>query len=81
MDPLALAAVVGLVFAGKRFSERDEDSAPQQRERVVPTTTRPITRRDTDLMATPAEHSADYFDLKIMNPSLGRRVGDWRLQP
>jgi hypothetical protein len=79
MDPLALAAVVGLVFAGKRLSEESDE---------VPTTTESrkpappvITRRDTDLMTYPNEHWADYQDVKIMTPELGRRVGDWRLQP
>lgn len=83
MDPLALAAVVGLVFAGKRFSEdRDESPPPSARaQRVTPATTRSITRKDVDLMAHPAEHAADYFDLKVMTPEMGRRIGDWRLQP
>ena len=82
MDPLALAAVVGLVFAGKRFAEREDYETPKtQRESNMPPTTRSITRKDVDLMANPVDHSADYFDLKIMTPDLGRRVGDWRLQP
>jgi hypothetical protein len=81
MDPFALAAVVGLVYAGKRLADRESDEPPTtQRERNLPPITRPITRRDTDLMATPANHSADYFDLKIMTPDLGPRYGDWRLQ-
>ena len=82
MDPFALAAVVGLVYAGKRLADRESDEPPTtQRERMLPPRERPITRRDTDLMATPTNHSADYFDMKIMTPDLGRRVGDWRLQP
>jgi len=82
MDPLALAAVVGLVFAGKRFAEREDDETTKtQRESNLPPTTRSITRKDVDLMANPVEHTADYFDLKIMTPELGRRIGDWRLQP
>jgi hypothetical protein len=32
------------------------------------------------MMAHPADHSADYFDLKNTTPDFGRRVGDWRLQ-
>jgi hypothetical protein len=32
-------------------------------------------------MTYPNEHWADYQDVKIMTPELGRRVGDWRLQP
>lgn len=81
MDPLALAAVVGLVFAGKHFAEREESEEPAPKPRLAPPTTRPVTRRDLDLSAHPADHSADYFDLKIMNPDLGRRIGDWRLRP
>jgi len=79
MDPLALAAVVGLVFAGKRLSE-DSDEVPTTTESRKPAPP-VITRRDTDLMTYPNEHWADYQDVKIMTPELGRRVGDWRLQP
>jgi hypothetical protein len=79
MDPLALAAVVGLVFAGKRLSE-ESDEAPTTTESRKPAPP-VITRRDTDLMTYPNEHWADYQDVKIMTPELGRRVGDWRLQP
>jgi len=77
MDPLALAAVVGLVFAGKRLS--DGSGEPEGRKPLP--TTRPITRRDVDLAANARDHSKDAFDLKIMTPDLGRRIGDWRLQP
>ena len=76
MDPLALAAVVGLVFAGKKLS--DNDSAPP------PATTKPrapLTRRQIDMMVEPATHSADYFDLKNTTPDFGRRIDDWRLRP
>jgi Family of unknown function (DUF5899) len=79
MDPLALAAVVGLVFAGKRFAESEDAAQPASTPESRPV--RHITRREVDLMAHPAEHSADYFDLKVMTPNLGRRIGDWRLQP
>jgi Family of unknown function (DUF5899) len=79
MDPLALAAVVGLVFAGKRFAESEGDAAQPAAPESRPV--RHITRREVDLMANPVEHSADYFDLKVMTPNLGRRIGDWRLQP
>ena len=78
MDPLALAAVVGLVFAGKKLVEDDNSPA------TPPPTTKPkapLTRRQIDMMVEPAEHSADYFDLKNTNPELGRRIGDWRLRP
>ena len=78
MDPLAIAAVVGLVFAGKRLSDSDDQPSTTVSRKPLPPT---ITRRDTDLMAHPGDHWADYQDLKIMTPELGRRVGDWRLQP
>jgi hypothetical protein len=32
------------------------------------------------MMVEPANHSADYFDLKNTTPDLGRRIGDWRLR-
>jgi hypothetical protein len=78
MDPLALAAVVGLVFAGKRLSDNDEAPVTTESRKPLPAV---VTRRDTDLMTYPNEHWADYQDTKIMTPNLGRRVGDWRLQP
>lgn len=79
MDPLALAAVVGLVFAGKRLSE-GSDEEPSARA-TLSATTKPLTRRDIDLMAHPADHAADAFDLRVTTPNLGRRIGDWRLRP
>jgi hypothetical protein len=78
MDPLGLAAIVGLVFAGKRLSDGQEESSV---ERKLLPTTRPITRRDIDLAANARDHSKDFFDLKVTTPDLGRRIGDWRLQP
>jgi len=79
MDPLAIMAVVGLVFAGKRLSEY----SPEESSRAVlsAVATKPLTRRDVDLMAHPADHAADAFDVKNTTPDLGRRVGDWRLRP
>jgi hypothetical protein len=78
MEPLALAAVVGLVFAGKRLSDGSEEKSV---ERKPLPTTRPITRRDIDLAANARDHEKDAFDLRVMTPNLGRRIGDWRLQP
>ena len=78
MDPLAIAAVVGLVFAGKRLSEDDDPATTQPTpKKIIPT----ITRRDIDLMAHPGDHWQDYQDVKIMTPELGRRIGDFRLTP
>lgn len=78
MDPLALAAVVGLVFAGKTLAE---DSKPPASRPATTKPTAPLTRRQIDMMVEPAEHSADYFDLKNTTPDVGRRIGDWRLRP
>jgi len=76
MDPLALAAVVGLVFAGKKLSEDDGQlSVPQ------PPTTRSLTRGDIDQMANARDHAKDAFEFKNMNPELGRRIGDIRINP
>jgi len=80
MDPLVLASIVGLVFAGKTLAERSEKESPSRQPLPTTKPRRPLTRRDIDMMATPANHSADYFDLQNTNPEFGRRVGDWRLQ-
>ena len=81
MDPLALAAVVGLVFAGKTLSDKSEDAPVESSAKLLPPTTRPLTRRDVDLISNARDHSKDFFDLRNTTPDLGRRVGDWRLQP
>ena len=76
MDPLALMAVVGLVFAGQRFSGDAQ-----------PTTTTPqapphqITKLDTDLMGDNPGQRADVFGMRPTNPSFGRRIGDDFLPP
>jgi Family of unknown function (DUF5899) len=75
MDPLALAAVVGLVFAGQRLSSDAPSSA---------TTTPPppqIRKVDTDLMADAPGRSSDSFGLRPINPDFGRRVADAYLPP
>ena len=80
MDPLALAAVVGLVFAGKRLADGRSES-PQKSRKPLPATTKPLTRRDIDLMSNSRDHGKDYTDLFNTQPDVGRRIGDWRLQP
>lgn len=77
MDPLALAAVVGLVFAGKTLAESDSGPATKPAPRPAP----PLTRRDVDMMADSVGHRADGFDLKNTTPDYGRRINDWRLRP
>lgn len=73
MDPLALAAVVGLVFAGKTLSEPSTTTTPRARP--------PLTRRDIDMMADSVGHRADAFDVHNTTPDYGRRINDWRLRP
>jgi len=80
MDPLAIAAVVGLVFAGKRLADGRSES-PESGRKPLPATTKPLTRRDIDLMGNSRNHSKDYTDFMNTTPDVGRRVGDWRLSP
>jgi hypothetical protein len=80
MDPLAIAAVVGLVFAGKRLADGRSES-PQKSRKPLPATTKPLTRRDIDLMSNARDHGKDYTDLFNTQPDVGRRIGDYRLQP
>lgn len=70
MDPLALAAVVGLVFAGQKFSE------PATTATQSPPAPRQISKLDTDLMGNAPGMRADAFGLAPINPSFGRRIGD-----
>lgn len=76
MDPLALAAVVGLVFAGKKLSEDDSPATTESRTPLPP-----VTRLGIDMQANSRQHLKDAYDVKIMTPELGRRIGDWRIQP
>jgi len=83
MDPLALAAVVGLVFAGKTLAE-DKSDAPtttKSAPKVSPQIPSPYTRLQVDMMADSVGHRADAFDVRNTNPQLGRRIGDWRIRP
>lgn len=70
MDPWGLAAVVGLVFAGQRFSSSPATTTPQ----APPP--HQVTRRDTDLAGDAPGRAADAFGLRPINPSFGRRIGD-----
>ena len=78
MDPLALAAIVGLVFAGKRFSDPDPVPVPAT---TVPTPPHQLKRQDTDLAAAAPGMRADAFGMRPINPSFGRRIGDDYLPP
>lgn len=78
MDPLALAAVVGLVFAGQKFSTSEPPTT------VTPVPTRPprqLTKFDTELAGDSRTHQADAYGLRPINPSFGRRIGDDYLPP
>jgi len=77
MDPLALAAIVGLVFAGQRLSKSSKPVT------TVPIMNTPhqVTRQDTDLAGTAPGMQADAFGLRPINPSFGRRIGDDYLPP
>ena len=73
-----MAAVVGLVFAGKTLADGASATTPSPK----PTTTKPpLTRRNIDMMADSVGHAADAFDLRNTNPDFGRRINDWRLRP
>jgi hypothetical protein len=80
---LALAAVAGLMFAGKSLSDAKEEQAEPQQVLVEAAPPMKITSLDTDLMEFRRSQDATY-DSKIMNPGTGRGFAgnpDWRLQP
>lgn len=70
MDPWSLAAVVGLIFAGKKLSS-DEDPAG---------TNETITEK-TLSYRNPRDHALDFMDTRILTPDVGRPIGDIRLKP
>lgn len=79
MDPLALAAVVGLVFAGQRLSQ---DATPATTGTgALPAPPHQITALDTDLMRDAPGRRADSLGFKPINPEFGRRIGDEYLPP
>jgi hypothetical protein len=77
MDPLSLAAVVGLVFAGKRISDAKEVPADMEQATQPPV----ITRKD--LQQAEFRRSQDpVTDEKIITPDVGRTFyGNWNLKP
>jgi hypothetical protein len=78
MDLLSLAAVVGLVFVGKRNSDAKE-VPPEMEAATMPQ--QPITSLETDLKAFRRSQDPTY-DETIMTPDIGRGfAGDWRLRP
>ena len=78
MDPLSLAAIVGLVYSGKKISDAKEE------QQQVPTMLAPqkITRTELDLKAFRRSQDPT-FDETIMTPDIGRGFAgnpDWRLR-
>jgi hypothetical protein len=77
MDPLALAAVVGLVFAGKRLSSnKDSDAAPVT---TVPQT-RIFKQRDFDV-SRPFAQQDSQMQQAIQFPDGGRNFQGFTVQP
>lgn len=71
MDPWSIAAIVGLVVAGKKFSD-DDPQAP------LGTFTK---EQKTCPDRNPYEHTSDYLESRNINPMIGRRIGDIVLPP
>lgn len=73
MDPWSIAAVVGLIFAGKKFSS-DEDPAGDRNE---------LKGADEpgNLYRNPRDHAVDFMDPLNVTPDIGRPIGDIRLKP
>jgi hypothetical protein len=77
MDPVSLAAVVGLVFAGKRISDAKEE------QQEVPAMLAPqkVFRKDLVQYDQFAQQDMQ-LDSKNMTPDIGRGFsGDWRMRP
>lgn len=74
MDPWSIAAVVGLVLAGKKFSD-DEPQAPLGGIVTQPADNEKCPDRN------PREHDLDYMDQRNMVANTGRRLGDITLPP
>lgn len=70
MDPWSVAAILGLVFAGNKISSQEEPMYDKGISKPVP--------------QQPNKVRPDYQDAmqkNIMTPDVGRRIGDFRLQP
>jgi len=77
MDPFALAAVVGLVFAGKKISDAKEE------QRAVEPAPVPVQTSKFDLVKYDIRENMDHVsDNKNTMPNTGRGFsGDFRLKP
>jgi len=78
MDPLALAAVVGLVFAGQRLSESSSTPLTQD-QMVMMKPTKPLT--SFDLMNKNFAQQDRALDPRTTLPDAGRVYNDFRLRP
>jgi hypothetical protein len=67
MDPWSVAAIVGLIFAGNKINSVEDPLVTQ------PTAAASVIKGRRDI--------EDALETKNMNPQLGRRIGDFRLQP
>jgi hypothetical protein len=77
MDPLSLAAIVGLVYSGKKISDAKEE------QQEVPAMLAPqkIFRKDLVQYDQFAQQDQQ-LDQKNMTPDIGRGFsGDWRMRP
>jgi len=69
MDPWSVAAIVGLIFAGNKLNSQED-----------PLETR-WAKQTSKVSTNPRDHALDFMDSKNQTPDLGRKIGDFRLQP
>ena len=79
MDPLALAAVVGLVFAGQRLSDTSESPPLTQDQMVMMKPTKPIMAND--LLNKNFGQQDRALDPRTTLPDAGGVYNDFRLRP
>lgn len=70
MDPWSIAAIVGLVVAGKKFSDDENPQDPLN-----------VSQNNKCPDRNPYEHRSDYLETRNLNPMIGRRIGDIVLPP
>ncbi len=68
MDPWSIAAVVGLVYAGKKLSDEDEPELLRVSEKACAD-------------RNPRDHTLDFMETRNITPSIGRKIGDIVLPP
>lgn len=67
MDPWSIAAICGLIFAGKKFSSNEDPAGAN--------------KYTGNLSRNPRDHHVDFMDTVNVTPDVGRPVGDIRLRP